>query len=225
VALVAADRGVRYAAAAEDPVLDAAARYRLANVLLAAGRPAEAQRVAVRAADLVDPARVTGTRAVAVWGGLLLTAAVAGARRGDDVTAWELLGEARTAGRMVGTDHADLYAVFGPTNVAIHGVQVAVELQRGRDAIDRSEQVRLDRLPGSLLERRGQYLIDLATAYVLERDDAQAVTRLADAQRCAPQEVRFSPHVHHLVRVMLARERTGATPGLRDLAARIHLAA
>ena len=160
-----------------------------------------------------------------MWGGLLLTAAVAAARQGEEPVAWELMGEARTGSRLLGSDYADLYSIFGPTNVAIHGVQVAVELRNGRDAVRRSQRVAWDRLPESLLERRGQFLIDTAHGHVMERDDAAAVAILLRADHIAPQEVRLSPDVHDLARTMLARERSGAAPGLRDLAGRLGLAA
>jgi transcriptional regulator with XRE-family HTH domain len=223
LALVAADRAVRTAQLVGDPVLIAAARYRLANVLLTARRPGETEAVARQAAELIEPGKLKTPRSLALWGGLLLTAAVAAARNADQSGAWELLGEARAASRLLGTDHADIYAIFGPTNVAIHGVQVAVELRNGRDAVRRGYHVDPDRLPSSLLERRGQFLIDVAHGHVLERDDATAVATLLRADHIAPQEIRLSLDVHTLTRTLLSRERTGAAPGLRELAGRIGL--
>jgi hypothetical protein len=214
---------VRAARAIGDPILVAAALYRMANVLLSAPRPVETKAVALQAADLVEPGKVQTTRSLAMWGGLLLTAAVAAARCADESAAWELMGEARTAGRLLGFDHADIYSIFGPTNVAIHGVQVAVELRNGRDAVHRSHQVDPGRLPRSLVERRGQFLIDVAHGHVLESADAEAVAILMQADDIAPQEVRLSPEVHALTRVLLSRERAGAVPGLRSLAGRIGL--
>lgn len=216
LALLAADRAVRTARDINDPVLVAAAMYRLANVLLAAHRPAETTTVAIQAASLVDPASVHTPRSLATWGGLLLTAAVAAARHTDESRAWELIGEASAASRMLGTDHADIYSIFGPTNVAIHAVQVAVELQRGQDAVRRSHHVNPDHLPYSLVERRGQFLIDVANGHALERDDTTAVATLLRADHIAPQEVRLSRDVHDLTRTLLRRGRT--TPGLRHLA-------
>jgi hypothetical protein len=105
--------------------------------------------------------------------------------------------------------------------VAIHGVQVAVELRNGQDAVRRSAYVDPNRLPPSLLERRGQFLIDAAHGHVLEGIDAPAVALLLQADHIAPQEVRLSPEVHGLARIMLSRERAGATPGLRALAGRL----
>jgi hypothetical protein len=46
---------------------------------------------------------------------------------------------------------------------------------------------------------------------------------LLEAERLAPQEVRYNPIASELV--MLKRERRAATPGLRDLSARIGVVA
>jgi hypothetical protein len=48
---------------------------------------------------------------------------------------------------------------------------------------------------------------------------------LLEAERLAPQEVRYNPIASELVMVMLKRERRAATPGLRDLSARIGVVA
>jgi transcriptional regulator with XRE-family HTH domain len=223
LALVAADRAVRAAQAVDDPALIAAAMYRLANVLLTARRLDETGAIALQAAGLGEPGKIQTPRSLAMWGGLLLTAAVAAAGNADESGAWELMGEARTASRLLRTDHADIYSIFGPTNVTIHAVQVAVELHNGRDALRRSHHVNPDRLPASLIERRGQFLIDVAHGHALESDDGMAVATLLRAEKIAPQEVRLSRDVHDLTHTLLGRERKGAAPGLRELASRIGL--
>jgi transcriptional regulator with XRE-family HTH domain len=220
-ALLAADRAVGLARLVGDPILTAAAMYRLANVLLAAQRLDEARSIALSAADLTEPGRVQTPRSLAVWGGLLLTSAVAAARRGAESDAWELMGEARAASRILDGDYADIYSIFGPTNLSIHCVQVAVELQKGADAVRRSKVVDADRLPPSLVERRGQFLIDVAHGHVLERNDGEAVATLLCAEAIAPQEVRLSREAQDMARTMLRRERIDATSGLRDFAARV----
>ena len=218
LALLAADRATRAARTVDNPALVAAAMYRLANVLLGDNRPDDAKTIALRAADLTSPGKTTARHGIALWGGLMLTAAVAAARSQAASEAWELMGEARAAGRLLGVDHADIYAIFGPTNVAIHGVQVAVELGNGRDAVKRSHVVNPDRLPASLLERRGQFLIDVAHGHILEKKDAEAVAQLMRAFNIAPQEVRFNADVRRLTVTMLSRERAGAVRDLRRLA-------
>jgi hypothetical protein len=212
---------VRTARRLDEPILAAAALYRLANVLLPAARFEGTKELALRAASTIEPGKLHTPLSLASWGGLLLTAAVACARAGDEVGAWELLGEARAAGRMLGGEYAGIHTIFGPTNVAVHAVQVAVELGNGHDAVARAERVQPDRFPASLVERRGQFLIDTAQGYALVGDDRQATETLLRAEDTAPEEVRFNPSVHQVVKLLLGRERRGAKPGLRELAGRI----
>lgn len=222
LALLAADRAVRTANSLGDPLLKAAATYRVANVLLTASRLEDTREVALQAADAVASGKMSSSSlGLASWGGLLLTGAVASARMGDAPGAWELLGEARTASRLLAIEYADIHTIFGPTNVAIHGVQVAAELGNGRDAVHRGERVNIACLPPSLHERRGQFLIDLTQGHVLLGSDGLATETLLRAEQIAPEEVRFNPTTHSLVRTMLQRERLSATPGLRGLARRI----
>jgi transcriptional regulator with XRE-family HTH domain len=221
LALMAADRALRLASSLEDPLLIAAAAYRLANVFLAARRHVEARRVALDAADVIEPAKMQTARSLALWGGPLLTAAVAAARAADESGAWEILGEARAASRLLGADHADMYSIFGPTNVAIHGVQIAVELGDGRVAVQRGQRVDPEALPASLVERRAQFLIDLAHGHLLDRDHGQALAVLLHAERTAPQEVRLSHDVQGLVRTLLHEETTGSSSEARELAERV----
>lgn len=221
LALLAADRAVRTAQSLDEPLLIAAAMYRFANVLLAASRLEETRKVALRGADTVAPGKTSSPLGLASWGGLLLTGAVASARMGDAPRAFELLGEARTASRLLGIEYADMHTIFGPTNVAIHGVQVAAELGNGHDAVRRAAYVDVDRLPASLNERRGQFFIDLAKGHVLLGSDGVATETLLQAEQTAPEEVRLNPTTHNLVHTMLERERLSATPGLRGLARRI----
>jgi tetratricopeptide (TPR) repeat protein len=162
LASIASDRAIQAAQGLGDPLLVASAYYRLANVFLPAGRLAEAKEIARSAADLLEPGLASSRAQLAAWGGLLLTAALASARQGEWAETWELFGEAKTASRRLGHDYADLHTIFGPTNLAIHGVQLSVELGDGREALRRAEQVDPDRLPPSLLERRSHFLIDVA---------------------------------------------------------------
>jgi hypothetical protein len=97
------------AARLDEPIVAAAASYRLANVLLEAGRLDGTNDVAMQAATTVEPGTMQSSLSLASWGGLLLTAAVACARAGEEPRAWELLGEARAAGRMLGMEHADIH--------------------------------------------------------------------------------------------------------------------
>ena len=143
----------------------------------------------------------------------------------DSGEAWELVGEAMVAARRLGVDHADLNTIFGPTSLAIQGVQVAAELGDGREVLRRAKYVEPTRLPSYLVERRTHYLIDVARGHAHRANDSGALTTLLEAEQLAPQEVRYNPIASELVMVLLKRERRAATPGLRDLSARIGVVA
>ena len=114
----------------------------------------------------------------------------------------------------------DLWTSFGPTNVAIHGIAVAVELGDVPETIRRAEQVNTTALPADLLERRASVYIDLGRAYVQRRDDAAATAVFRQAEELAPEEVHYSVPVREALREMLKREHRYATPELRPLARR-----
>ena len=225
LAMIAADRAVQTARMVNEPLLLAASAYRLANAFLPAGRIVEAKEVALSAAGGLERRLDASPAHLATWGGLILTAAVAAARQGDGGEAWELVGEAKTAARRLGTDHADLHTIFGPTSLAIQGVQVAAELGDGREVLRRARFVEPTRLTPYLLERRTHLLIDVARGHAHRADDRAAVATLLEAEQLAPEEVRYNPIASELVMVLLERERRAATPGLRDLSARIGVVA
>jgi hypothetical protein len=220
LALVAADRAIESSRRLDDPLLTAAAVHRLANVLLPAGRLDQCRDVAVRAADTIQSGGRQSPEGLGMWGALLLTAAVATARRGDSSRAWELLGEARAAGRLLGQDRADLFAVFGPVNAEIHAVQIAVELGDGHGAILRSAQVDPDGLPDYLIERRAQYLLDLTQAHILDANYSDAASSLCEADAAASEEVRFDPAARSALRLLLSKRPSASTSPLREMATR-----
>jgi transcriptional regulator with XRE-family HTH domain len=223
MAAVAADRAFRAASQSGSVLLVGAAKLRVANVYLAASRHAEAVAVAAAAADDLPPGRTSAPEEVATFGALLLTAAVAAAEMGEAAQAWEFLGHARAATAVYDREHADLYAVFGPVNLAVHGVQVATELGDGREALRRAERTDPGRLPAVLLERRSTLLIDMARAQHMRRDTAAAGETLIEAERVAPLEVRYSGAARGLLGELLSAGRPAAA--LREMANRLNLAA
>ena len=93
----------------------------------------EASRTAFLAATYLDtaPARERAT-VLCLRGGSLLTRRRRRARRGDSREARASLKAAAVCAEEIGEDRTDLGTVFGPTNVAIHRVAVAVELGDAR---------------------------------------------------------------------------------------------
>jgi transcriptional regulator with XRE-family HTH domain len=223
-AWVAAQRAIDAAEQAEDLLRVTAATRCLSEVHMRAGDLEAASRVAFLAAVHLDLAPTSASPAVAcLRGAAYLSAAAAAARRGDAREARVALGVAATCGERLGEDRADLGTVFGPTNVAIHRVVVAVELGDAKAAVDHAREVDLTHLPASLVERRARFTIDVARAHAQLGDAAAALDALLMAERQSPDETRTHRQTHGVVRQLLARPRVAAEA--RALAGRCALSA
>jgi transcriptional regulator with XRE-family HTH domain len=126
LAMMVADRALRAAEDADDPVRIAAAQWNIAHALLGAGDADGAEQVALRAAEDLPPDGDADS--TAMTGALRLVAATAAARRRDWDTARRRIVDARPAARAVGETNAS-WTVFGPINVRLH--EVSIELEAG----------------------------------------------------------------------------------------------
>ena len=217
LAWLTADRAAGAALHAESPTLGAAAAYQLACAFLKNDRLDEAENIALVTAANLDDDSPAG---LSLRGALTLIAAVIAGRRNDRGDAMERLQRAQLLADQLGEDANHNWTAFGPTNVAIHRVSTAAELGDAAFAIAQAEFVNVSSLPDGLLSRRAQIHIDMAWAYTQRRADAEAVVNLLEAERVAPQTLRYNILVRELLREMLKRERRTATPGLRALARR-----
>ena len=223
LAWIAADRAVQAGRHAENPLLVAVGARALSQVFTETGQLDAALDISLSSAAALEPRlreNSSGPEAWSVWGALLLTAALAAARDNDIGAAWGYLRRAGRAADRLHADRNDLWTSFGPTNVAIHGISVAVELGDVAETIRRAEQVNTAPLPADLLERRANVFIDLGRAYVQRRDDAAATAVFRQAEELAAEEVHYSVPVREALREMLKREHRYATPELRPLAQR-----
>lgn len=91
LSLLAADRGLRAAEDADDPLRIAAARWNFGQVLLTIGEPEVAEEVTIKAAEELRTALDRDLGTAALFGALWLVAAIAAARNGDTWTAREPL--------------------------------------------------------------------------------------------------------------------------------------
>ena len=219
LAWLAAERGKLAAQQSGDPLLEAVSAFRLAHVFLPAGARREAQDLALGAAATLEPdLGIAAAEHRSAYGALHLVAAIAAARQDDRQTAWACMAEAETAGRLLGQDRNDYETMFGPTNVAIHKVAVAVELGEGGDALVLAENVDPARVES--MERQAHHFIDVARAYGQTGNDRAAIRSLMVAERLGPERVRNHPIVREVLRDFLRRERRSANPDLRGLAER-----
>jgi outer membrane PBP1 activator LpoA protein len=149
------------------------------------------------------------------YGAAHLVLAVAAARNNERSQAHDHLDTARKIAEQLGEDRDDYGTEFGPTNVSIHAVNVAVELGDAGQAIDLAQQVS----PASLsAERQARYLLDLAQAHAMRRQIGEALHALQQAERIAPEETRVHYVGRAVTRDLLQLSGLHPRPELRDLA-------
>jgi hypothetical protein len=196
-AWVAVDRAIAAAEEADDPLLMAEGAFRLSIVFQGSRRFDLAIRTAETAAHalsrLVD---VGEAEAVALRGALHLQLAVASAKLNDGDAAYDYLRKARAAAEQLGADRNDYNTEFGPTNVLLHEVNVAVELGDAGHALRVADKADTQRLSP---ERQCRLLIDVARARAQRRQPDAMVAALRRAEAIAPEQVHGHQAVHELV--------------------------
>ncbi|MGH3813913.1 MAG: helix-turn-helix domain-containing protein [Pseudonocardiaceae bacterium] len=208
LAVVAADRAATIAVEADSLSARGMAAYQVVCALLREDHPDEAERLAVSMAEKIHGSATTETPKLAsIAGALWLIAAVAAARRTDRGEAGARLDAAERLAELLGEDANHAWTAFGPTNVRIHRVTVAAELGDPGEALRAASDVDPTRMAECLRSRRAQIYLDLAWAQAQRKRDAEATLHLLDAERAAPEAIRYNAMVGDLVREMLARAR------------------
>jgi transcriptional regulator with XRE-family HTH domain len=219
-AWVAVDRAISAAEEADDPLLMAEGAFRLSIVFQSARRFDLAKRTAETAVDALGRLADSGElEAVALRGALYLQLAVASARTNEGDAAYDYLEHAQEAAALLGMDRNDYDTEFGPTNVLLHEIAVAVELGDAGRALRVAGRADASKLSP---ERQGQLLIDVARAHAQRRQPGEMVAALSRALQMAPEQVRTHPLVRELVEDALKGEYAG-DPDLRKLAQHLNL--
>lgn len=197
--------------------------------LASQGQSAAAVGFAVAAARrLQDDLSTAGPLGLSTLGMLYLSAAVsASAQERTASRVRAAIEHVDQAGEVADQQGADLnmdWTNFGPTNVALHRVDVLARFEDGWSALDAAEAVTDADVRKLRNERRAGHLVTLARAQLLARKREAAAASLVQAARLAPEEFRGRPGTMALVKDVLA-----ATPvpsdELRTLAARCGLQA
>ena len=224
-ALLLADRFATAARSSGDPLLMAASARHLGFALLDIKRADTAAAVCSDAADAIAPTKGTSVEGWSMWGSLQLTGAVAATRLKDPTSARRLLADAWSAAERVGPDHRDYVEAFGPANVGLHEISIALDSHNPTEALRIADRVDVDALP--LNSRRAAYCIDVARAHALRGfdTDAAVVGWLLEAYDYAPDRARTQVLPRALVEACLRREKKSRTPKLRELAAKIGITA
>jgi transcriptional regulator with XRE-family HTH domain len=209
---IAAERAMRAAEEADDPLVLASAARGGAHALLAIGRYDDALTLGSTAAGWLQERMGDGDpAALSLVGMLHLRAAVAAARHQDRAVATDLLRQAADAAEELGEDANYWQTGFGPTNVELHRLSAALDLGDVGYVIDRAPGVDTGHLP---IERTATHLIDTGRALAWAALDDEALDRFLDAERLAPQIVRHNTAVREAVKAM--HRRAPVTGGSRS---------
>jgi hypothetical protein len=216
MSLLAADRALAAAIKADDLDYRAAAAWNLGMILAEQGHTEVVAELARDAAAELEPTLSDqAPERMSIYGALHLLRATQFARLGNEHSAMSALDHAESVAAKLG-DRNDFRTVFGPTNVGIYRVWLAVELSKPGEAIQAAQRYDVTTLPS--VERRFSYFAGLARAYVHRSEDVAAVHMLLRAKEESAAELRHNVELRATVRELLRRENSITRPELRPLA-------
>ena len=219
LAWLAGDRGLAIADRLGDSVLTALTGFRVANALTALGRSKAAFDLNISLASRVEiNARTEADQAV--YGNLLLQAAMASAADGNAMGVRDLIREARDVASHV-PDSSNHYRLsFGPTNVGIHHVSALVSLGEGGLAVEVASKISSADIRLVRRERRANHFVDVARGYSLWGMRDEALGKLLEAETLAPREVICRPMARNTIENLISRSRNQPSASLQALAER-----
>ncbi|MGW1525478.1 helix-turn-helix domain-containing protein [Streptomyces sp. NPDC002159] len=219
-AYTAVEKQLQAAARASDSLLEGMAVSTLSWVLLRQGRWEQAEDIAVRKAEELEPGFLKAKpKQLAVYGNLLTAAATPAARRDDYDTAMTLLSAAEAAAVRSGPVRA--YGTsFSVVDVRTQKVNIALASEDARpaDALRYAGDVRVEDISRPV--HSAAYRVDVAQAQYQTGDSEGALATLLAVEADQPEWIRLQVLATATVREMLESERRRSTP-LRQLAARL----
>jgi transcriptional regulator with XRE-family HTH domain len=217
-AWIAADRAMAAAERAGNPMLVAAGAFRLVFVFIATRHYDQGEETARTAADALQAMADQGdAAAISLWGALTLQRAVIASRVNDPDAAYGHLVQAARVAARLGEGRNDYNTEFGPANVGLYEIAVAVELGDAGRALRTAATVDTT---GLSAERRVRMLIDVARAHAQRRQVNEAVVAMRQAEDITPEQVRR----HELARQLVSDLLTMQDPPsgeLQELAGRV----
>ncbi|ABD09686.1 hypothetical protein Francci3_0299 [Frankia casuarinae] len=204
-------------------ILDATATGVLSWYLLRQRRFDEAEEIAVRAAENIEPSMTKATpQHLSVWGTLLLRGSSAASRNNRPDTSHELIQLARMAAVRVETDRIDYgphaWISFGPTVVETASVENTLIGGDPSLALHLARSVRPSKKMSS--GRWSRHLLTVAEAQVSTHNYPGATRTLVSIRKSAPEWLRNQRTAHSLVGTLLDATgvRTAKSSGLSEMA-------
>ncbi|MEU8800524.1 helix-turn-helix transcriptional regulator [Spirillospora sp. NPDC048819] len=202
------DRIERESHLCRDPLRVARTQWSRGASLLGIGAHGQGLRLMERTRrDIGDNPEAMEPGALSMYGSLHLRSSVLAARAGNADLADTHLAEAARAADLLPNPSANLYGLeFGPSNVALHALSAAVELEDGPKAIERAMPL-YERFPADVPPvRAGHFWIEVARGWFYYGDRRRAFDALRRARRVAPQQARIHPMVRELVQTIASAE-------------------
>jgi transcriptional regulator with XRE-family HTH domain len=201
-----AERALSAARFTGSPEIESAISLRyLAWTLVRQGRTQEAEHVAIRAAEQIEPKMLDRDPARAgVFGNLIFNAAAAALRSGRSEQADDLLAVAQAAAVRVGRDTASESAIFGPRVAAFQLIDHTVRAGEPAKALHLAEHIPPTRGAVPSFWESGHRL-HLAHAAMQTRQYERALVNLIEARGLAPDWVRRQPLGTTVMRALVDR--------------------
>jgi transcriptional regulator with XRE-family HTH domain len=219
VSLLAVDRAMAAAARAEDLDHRAVAAWNIGMTLSVRGHADVVVALARDAAAELEPVLSGAPPArQSAFGLLQLLSAIQLARLGDERGALAAVETAENVAADLG-DRNDFHTMFGPANVNIHRVCLALELSRPAEAIRAAQRYDVAAVP--TVERRFSHYVYLARAYSIRSEDVAATHMLLCAERESAEDLRYNAEVRAVMRDLMRRHSPVTRTELLPLADRI----
>ncbi|KUF17218.1 helix-turn-helix domain-containing protein [Streptomyces silvensis] len=204
----AMDRVQWAAHASHDPLRVGRTQWQRATLFLQAAAYDRGLRLLDRVRhDLGEDTAGMDAPALSVHGSVHLRSAVFAARAGNAATARAHLDTAADTARVLGHDSNHYGLEFGPTNVAIHRLAVAVELHDGAEIARLTRHTRLPTHTAPV--RAGHWYLDAAKGWLDNGNRDKALAALQAARKAAPEQTRTHPQARETVQALLHLERYG----------------
>jgi transcriptional regulator with XRE-family HTH domain len=222
LAWTAANHGIHAAHSSENPVVIGSVLRCLTHTLMATGAYGEAVTLTTTATEFLQPHMSKPSRTMAsVYGAQLLAGSMAAARNEDRATVDDFLGEADRVARKLGHDDNRLWTAFGPTNVTIHRVSTAMELDDLQIALNLGPSLDTSAVP---TERQVRHALEVSRALSNARRRDEALSLVLEAEQRAPEQVRYHFISRQLVQTWIRTGRDKPSHRLTGLAERLHVA-
>ncbi len=217
-AFMAVRRAVDLACSGDDALFAAALKGTVSWQLMVGGRFVEAERLAVRTAESIEPRGDVPMVDLSVHGCLLVRAATAAGRNDRSAIAADFLALAGEVAQRLGCNRVDYENPFGPSLVTMQTVDVSVVTEDYPAALDAA--TRMPSNPGLPVVAHCRHLTDRACAHANLGQEEQALALLLTAEGLSPDWIRHQTLVRSVIHDLLTAERRRSTP-LRQLAQRI----